>query len=164
MAWLSGSPLLCRAAKSILLFNGSVTCWRFCEALGQVPIRTTATRNECAQPDKKMVAFLEKWEQSLVGGEGCQGTVVPGRAEVLQPGRSCWWPRDASPCSTVTKVLWLRSKGKMPLWFHSAQEEIKHGVFPLRSAFVRNELCSRATCWVLGLPYSYLLAWRLGSN
>lgn len=60
MARLLGSPLLCQAGKTILLFNGSVMYSRFSQALGQVKIGTTGTRSEHAQSAMKMIAFLEK--------------------------------------------------------------------------------------------------------
>jgi len=79
-----------------------------------VLVHTAGTRNEYAQSTKH---FWRRESGCSPGqrAETGQGAVVPGQAETLEAAHSCCWHRDESLSSAVTKVLWLRSKGRMPL-------------------------------------------------
>lgn len=102
-------------------------CSKFCQALGQV---VTYHR------DKKM-SMPGLPRNDSISGEASAATCCWNGPR----SRSPWVGRGARagslvlpaqgqvPVPTVTKALWLCSKRKMPLRFHSAQEEIKHESF-----------------------------------
>lgn len=131
VAKILGSPLLCWVGQRILLFYGPVMCSGFSQALQQVLIHTAGTRKwECpiCQEDESNsgeVKAATLWEKGLkwcLGGQRHQS----------------WFTTAAgwgTLCPTVPNVLWLHSKGKMPLWFCSVYEEIKHGVFSISISF-----------------------------
>lgn len=147
MARLSGRPLLCRAGKDILLFNGSVTCSRFSQALGQVLICTTGTRSENAQSAKKMIAVLEKRERSLAEEQRCLGRQRHWSrlAPAAGPGTS---PR---PPQSPRSVALQRGQDALVI-APSAQEEIKHGFFHFYQPL---SVISFATVLPVGI-YDYL--------
>lgn len=155
MARLSDSPLLCWAGKRILLFNGPVMCSRFGQALGQVLIHPTGTRRweypDCQEDESNSgkAKAVAQWGRRLkwgLGGQRCQS----------------WFTTAAgwgTPSPTIPNVL--HSKGKMPLWFHSVYEEIKHGFFhfcqPL--SVITLQPCHLLGCTTTLFPFACVMTW-----
>lgn len=146
---LGSSPLLCWAGQRILLFHGPVMCSGFSQALQQVQIQPLGQENENAQTVKKMTAILEKWKQSLSGGKGWNGCLGGQRHQSWFTTAAGW----GALFPTVHNVLWLHSKGKMPLWFHYVYEEVKHGSFPFLSASVCSNFAAMPPVGI----YDYLI-------
>jgi len=77
-----------------------------------------------------MTTFPKRWQWSLLEGKIARRGHEPmtvGWAE--QPACSF---AGLGQVPVTTKILRLCSNGMMPLWLHSVQKEIKHGVFRFR--------------------------------
>lgn len=132
MARLSGFiTVLGRTEDFTLSWTSNVLRIQFSQAWWQVLIHTTGAREwECpvCQEDERSCGEVKAVTQWGKGPKWCLGGQRHQSGFTTAAGRG-------TPFTTIPNVLWLHSKGKMPLWFHFIWGG-KAWVFPFLSASV----------------------------